>query len=479
MRGVRSRRTASFQALAALAATIAILHVAAPVRAATIQIPAEPGSLARACAGAAPGDTLVVLRGRHDGSVLVDRPLTIRGEAGAVVRGDSTGSVFVVAASFVRIEDLAIERSGNQPLTIDAGVFVKGGSRVRVTRVRMSDVLYGVAAERADSLIVDGCDLRGRAKPTGEVELAMDDSNGNGVHLWYCHDAAVRSCRITHFVDGIYLSFAFRAEIRGDLLWENSRYGLHTMYCQDNRLEENRFTRNIAGCAIMFSNHLQLERNDFIRNQGPRTYGILLRDCSDGRFAHNRFVENTVGVFMDGSNRNRVEENLIQDNGWGVIIFSSCDGNRFAGNNFWNNDYPVALDMRRSDNLFDDGRRGNYWSENAPYDLDGNGVSDIPYSPVSAFAFLSKQYPDLAILGKSPAATALSVAERTIPALRPSEIVDRFPLVSPAPMAPPAPAPEPSKPLGRRARAAALAGFTLLAAGGLAGALGKGRGRSS
>ncbi|HET9952095.1 MAG TPA: nitrous oxide reductase family maturation protein NosD [Candidatus Eisenbacteria bacterium] len=474
MRGPGSRPAAT---LAALAACLIALP-SAPSDAATILVPPGPGSLSRACAEAASGDTLLLAAGRHDGSAVVDRPLTIRGEAGAVVRGDSTGSVLFVTASSVRIEDLAVERSGDQPLSIDAGVLVKGASRVRVTRVRMRDVLYGVAAERAESLVVEDCDLRGRAKPTGEVEFSMDDSNGNGVHLWYCHDSSVRSCRITRFVDGIYLSFAFRAEIRGSLLWENSRYGLHTMYCQENRLEENRFTRNIAGCAIMFSNRLRIERNDFVLNRGPRTYGVLLRDCSDGRFAHNRFVDNTVGIFMDGSNRNVVRENLVQDNGWGLILFSSCAGNEFAGNNFWSNDYPVALDMRRSDNRFDDGRRGNYWSENAPYDLDGDGVSDIPFSPVSAFAFLSKQYPDLAILGRSPAAAALSVAERTIPALRPSEIVDHFPLVSPAPMAPAAPAPEPVLPAGRGTRAAALAGFALLAAGGVAGVFVRGRAES-
>ena len=101
------------------------------------------------------------------------------------------------------------------------------------------------------------------------------------------------------------------------------------------------------------------------------------------------------------------------------------------GNVFLNNDYPVALDMRYSDNRFDDGRRGNFWSENASYDLDSDGISDIPYSPVSAFAFLSKQYPDLSILAKSPAVAAITVAERAFPTLRPSEIIDNFPLVQP------------------------------------------------
>jgi nitrous oxidase accessory protein len=140
-------------------------------------------------------------------------------------------------------------------------------------------------------------------------------------------------------------------------------------------------------------------------------------------------------MFLDNSNRNRIQDNLIQDNGWGVLLFSSCAKNVFAGNAFIQNDYPVALDMRRSDNRFDDRERGNYWSENTPYDLDGDAVSDVPYSPVSAFAFVSKQYPDLAILSRSPAVAALSVAERVVPALRPSEAVDSLPMVSPPPLA--------------------------------------------
>jgi len=80
---------------------------------------------------------------------------------------------------------------------------------------------------------------------------------------------------------------------------------------------------------------------------------------------------------------------------------------------------------------FDDGTRGNYWSDDRPFDLDGDGHSDAPYSPVTAFAFLSKQYPDLSVLAHSPAVAALGVAERVLPALRPSEAVDRFPRTSP------------------------------------------------
>jgi nitrous oxidase accessory protein len=193
----------------------------------------------------------------------------------------------------------------------------------------------------------------------------------------------------------------------------------------------NDFAHSVAGCAIMFSNGLDVRGNDFRQNRGPRTYGLLLRDCSAGTFADNRFFDNTIAIFFDNSNRNHFDGNLIQDNGWGVLLFASCAGNEFSGNAFVHNDYPVALDMRRTQNRFDDGAHGNYWSEARPYDLDGDGVSDAPHAPVDAFSFLSKRFPDLSVLARSPAVAALGVAERVLPALQPSDALDRFPLRRP------------------------------------------------
>jgi nitrous oxidase accessory protein len=365
--------------------------------------------------------------------------------------------VLAITAPGAVVEELEIRGSGARVLTIDSGVKVIGAAGVTLRHLRLRDVLYGVYAERASSLKVEASDLEGRVAPLDPA------GEGNGIHLWYTAGAALSGNTIARFQDGVYLSFADDVHVEGSRLEDCGRYGLHTMYCQRSRLVANVFTRNAAGIAIMFSNGLQVERNRMVRNRGPRTYGLLLRDCSAGRFEANQMVDNTIGVFMDNSNRNRFRGNLFQDDGWGLILFSSCAGNEFAGNDFIHDDYPVALDMRRTDNRFDDGARGNYWDAAAPFDLDGDGVSDAPYSPVSAFAFVSKQYPDLSVLAKSPAVAALSVAERVFPALRPSTAVDRFPLVRPATGgAATAGGAPPSRSW------AAVAGFAALGAGGLA-----------
>lgn len=394
---------------------------------------AAPGQAAESILLASPGDTVVLARGTHPGPLVLRIPIVLRGEPGAVVHGGGRGSVVVVLASGVVVEDIETRASGRDRLAVDSGVRVSFADGVRLRRVRVRDCLYGIYGERSAGLLIESCDLEGRPAPRNAVASFRMEGDGNGVHLWTCTDARIERTRVSRFTDGVYLSFTHHAVLEQSLLHDNTRYGLHTMYCQVGTLRRTRFTRNVAGCAIMFSNHLLVEENAFVHNRGPRTYGLLLRDCSDGRFVKNLVSDNTIGFFMDNSNRNRFEDNRIENNGWGVLLYSSCADNVVAGNDFIQNDHPVALDMRRTRNTFDDGQRGNHWSEHAAWDLDDDGRGDAPYSPVSAFAFLSKQYPDLTLLTHSPAVLALSAAEKVLPALRPSEAVDRMP--SPSPLA--------------------------------------------
>lgn len=438
------------------------LVLAAPANATTR--PATPATLAAILGAAAAGDTVALARGVYAGPLTVARALVLRGGPGVVLDGGGKGTVLTITAAGATVCDVEIRGSGPRVLTIDAGILVENAPDVTLARITTHDVLYGIYAERSDRLAVLDGDLAGRVAP-------LDDAGeGNGIHLWYCGGARLVGDRLRGFTDAIYLSFARDVTVERCVLSGNGRYGLHTMYCQATRLTRSVFERNQAGCAIMFSNHMEVRDNAFRHNRGPRTYGLLLRDCSDGAFADNQVVDNTIGLFLDDSNRNAWSGNLVADNGWGVLLFSSCAGNVFAGNAFVNNDYPVALDMRYSDNRFDDGKRGNYWSEGAAYDLDGDGLGDVPYSPVSTFAFLSKQYPDLTVLAKSPAVAALDVAERVFPALRPSEIVDHHPLLAPPRLARPrggAPAPAERRASGSPLAALAFGGLLASACAGI------------
>ena len=282
----------------------ALLGVAAiapvPATAAALRL-ARPGEAARTIASAAAFDTVELAAGVHRGPLVVDRAIVLRGRPGAIVDGGGHGSVIEIRAGGVTVRDLGVRGSGRDVMTEDAGVRVISSPGVRLAGLEVADVLYGIYGERATGLVLERCMLRGRVEPRAEI------GDGNGIHLWYCEDVTVRDCAVERFLDAVYLSFTHHASIENSRFHDSGRYGLHTMYCQENRLTGNLFTRNVAGCAIMFSNHLVIEGNDFVRNRGSRTYGVLLRDCSDGNFRANRMLDNTIAIFMDNSNRNRFE----------------------------------------------------------------------------------------------------------------------------------------------------------------------------
>lgn len=414
--------------VALMAAAVMAAAGAVGVSARTFEVSTAAGAGAAALAAASAGDTLLFAPGVHAEHLRVTTPVVLRGAGIAILDGGGRGTVVEILASDTRVEHLTVRRSGDRLVTVDSGIKILAASNVHIRELREEAVRYGIYAERANGLRVTDSVLRGNVQPGDELGA------GNGVHLWYCDGATVERVTATRFLDAVYLSFVQHALVAHCTLYENGRYGLHTMYCQENQLQHDLFTRNVAGCALMFSNHLEVRQCDFLDNRGPRTYGMLLRDCSDGEFVGNRLIDNTIGFFLDGSNRNWMHDNLLQENGWGILLWSSCAGNRVVRNNFIGNDYPLALDMRYSDNAFSDAHDGNYWTENEPFDLDANGVGDAPFGPVTAFAYLSKEFPDLSLLAKSPAVAALGVAERVFPALRPSEIVDSLPRVQPAPL---------------------------------------------
>jgi nitrous oxidase accessory protein len=374
---------------------------------------------------AEPGDTLRIPPGVFHGQLVVTKPLVVIGDTTSVLDGDQKGTVLVVKAAGTVLQGFTVVGSGWELLVDDSGILVDAADDVRIEHVTVRDTHHGIYVRNAFRTAIVDCSLVGRK---GRVH---EENHGNGLHVWYTRDTRLIGNRITGYRDGIYLSFAEQAEIEQNLSYDLDRFGLHSMYSQKISIRKNAFLHNTAGVALMFSNRMIMEGNAFSRNQGSRTYGLLLKDCSDSEFTGNRFAENTIGLFLDGSNRNRFENNVFAQNGWGVIVFSSSESNVFTENAFLDNDLQVALDMRRTQNRMDADGAGNYWSDARPYDLDGDNRGDAPFCPVGFFAFISKAYPDLTVFSGSPAVLALDLAQRTLPALEPTQLADPHPCLVP------------------------------------------------
>jgi nitrous oxidase accessory protein len=170
-----------------------------------------------------------------------------------------------------------------------------------------------------------------------------------------------------------------------------------------------------------------MESNVFDKNWGAAAYGILLKDITDSHIENNHFSQNTVAIHMEGSSRIEITKNTFKENGWAVKVQASCDDNRFHHNNFFGNSFDIATNGNNSLNRFNN----NYCDKYEGYDINKDGLGDVPYHPVSMYAMIVEKNPTTLILMRSFMVTLLDKVEKAIPSLTPANLVDATPRMRP------------------------------------------------
>ena len=241
--------------------------------------------------------------------------------------------------------------------------------------------------------------------------------------MWYCENIRIENNRIHGHRDGIYFEFVEHSKIIGNLSEGNIRYGLHFMFSNHDDYIGNTFKNNGTGVAVMFSDHINMKKNHFVDNWGTTNYGLLFKEIYDGELSENIFENNTTAIFADGSNRIKIINNEFRGNGWAMNIFSSCMDNEIAYNNFISNTFDLTTNGKRNNNNFHD----NFWDQYTGYDLDKDGVGDVPYRPVRLFSYLIGRIPESIILLRSFFIDMINIAEKVAPVLTPQSLTDERP----------------------------------------------------
>jgi nitrous oxidase accessory protein len=260
--------------------------------------------------------------------------------------------------------------------------------------------------------------------------------------------------------DGMYLQNAYQSFIAGNRV-NHLRYGLHYMFSDDNRFEDNDFYDNVAGAAIMYSRHIQFRRNSFVHNRGFSSFGILFQDSHNCVAEDNTISNNAVGVFMETLTDTQFRRNTIAGNDIAIQAFSSAERDVFSRNNFIDNLSPFQLIGKVTDIRWSEGGVGNYWSEYDGYDLNGDGIGDVPFKIQNLFEDLEANYPRLRLYLLSPASQALAASERSFPVLEGPRTFDPAPLMRPVPL----PVRDPERRAHPRGVPAALAISSMMLAG--------------
>ncbi len=377
--------------------------------------------IADAIKASAPNDKVVVQEGEYfEHDLSIDRPLELVAKGFAVVDGENSGQhIFVIRSSGVVIKGFTIKNTGSSYIQELAGIRVVKSEGCEISGNHFDNTTYGVYLEDSRHCRVRDNTFRGRAQD--------EASGGNGIHLWQGEDILIENNDIQGHRDGIYFEFVKQAKVIANVVTKNIRYGLHFMSSNDCLYDNNSFLRNGAGVAVMYSRRINMKNNRFFENNGVASYGLLLKEIHEGVIEQNFFEDNTVGIFMEGSNRNQFSKNEFLRNGWAIRIMGDCEDNRFTHNNVVGNTFDVATNSERNPNEF----LQNYWSQYNGYDLNHDGIGDIPYRPVNLSSVIVENVDSSFVLIKSFLLMVLDEIERGLPELIPERMKDEEPLMKP------------------------------------------------
>ncbi|MDE2439616.1 MAG: nitrous oxide reductase family maturation protein NosD [Betaproteobacteria bacterium] len=379
-----------------------------------------PGeSIAVAVRAANPGDTVRVQRALYEERLVIDKPLHLVGVDRPTLSGGDQGDVIRVKSPDVSIEGFIIRDSGSNLTAQNAGIYVEPGSdRVAVRRNTLVYNLFGVWLEKLkDPEISDNLIAGKRDYPSA--------LRGNGIQLYNTTGARILRNHISFARDGIYVDVSHHAVFRGNSM-HHLRYGTHYMNSNDNLWEDNESYLNRGGLALMEVRHQTVRNN---RAWGNADHGIMLRTIQDSVIENNVVAGNGRGFFIYDAEYNVLKGNRVIGNRVGAHVWAGSIHNDVDGNDFIQNREQVRY-VATHDEIWGK-QQGNYWSNYAGWDANGDGIGDVPYEANDMVDRLIWKFPLVKLLLNSPAVHSLRLIAQQFPLLRSTSIVDPHPRMRP------------------------------------------------
>ena len=364
------------------------------------------------------GDEIFIKKGVYkERDITINKEISLIGEEGTIVDGENIGSVFIFKTDNFTIKNLKIINVGMSYTVEYCAIKVVKATNFTIDNCILENVFFGLLIEKSKKGIIRNNIVSGNRK--------SEASSGNGIHIWDGSEMEVYNNQLTGLRDGVYFEFVKNSKVYNNISHNNIRYGLHFMFSNNNIYHHNEFRNNGAGVAVMFSKVITMHHNTFKLNWGSASYGLLLKEIYDAEIYNNLFEENTIGINGEGCSRINYKNNTFLRNGWAIKIAGACYANIFEQNDFMHNSLDLAYNSKVNDNKFEN----NYWSEYTGYDLDKDGVGDIPYRPVKLFSYIVNKTPEALVLLRSLFVDIINFSEKVSPVFTPDDLMDNKPVM--------------------------------------------------
>jgi nitrous oxidase accessory protein len=345
----------------------------------------------------------------YRGDLKIRRPLTLRGDGGAVLEGTGRDTVVDIESDDVTIDNLTVRRSGRRQTQEDAALRAKG-ARIRIASVSVEDSLFGISLGPCPHCVVESCRIAGAS---GDHEL-----RGDGIKLWESSDSVVRGNLVEDSRD-VVVWYSRRVLLDGNTV-RRSRYGTHFMHAHDSEVRNSFIEQNTVGIFVMYSSRLKVEHNVLAGARGGAGMGIGFKESDGVALSGNWLVANSTGVYLDrtplsASKPVVFSRNVIALNDVALGFLGAEAGLRFEDNDFHQN---IALVDFDTDGPPLEARFvHNRWSEYAGYDLNRDGVGDVPFHVKQLSRELVDSTPSLGLFQGTAAFGLIDAVARAVPVL--------------------------------------------------------------
>jgi len=242
-----------------------------------------------------------------------------------------------------------------------------------------TDNVHDLIIVERDNIVVDGngYSLQGPAE---------SDPYPIGFELVGRSNVTIQNTRIIGFNEGIALHSSSNNIIHSNYINENWLYGVNIQSSFNNTIRGNNIANSThSGIRLTESSYNIISENNITENSPPMPvrgggYGIFICWSSNNNIlSQNTIAKNNRGIWLSSSDNNIFSGNTITDNGYGIWLESSSN-NKFHQNNLIANYEQVYITTLGYASFWDDGSKGNYWSDYNGTDLDGDGIGDTPHT---------------------------------------------------------------------------------------------------